>query len=240
MKENEILQEIIVPSTRKYEYVRAFKQARRRDDDISIVNACFRINFENPNEEKHSTVISEMYCAYGGMAPTSVAAKYLEKAIVDEGAWTMNVTTSGLSALKEDFKLPDNVPGGMAHYRMTLASSLFYKFFLGMTKELEELGAKLGFNLDRRDISGENHFLETKRPITHGLQVYDVPTGGIQKTRAKTDSKDHDPDDAAESKSRAPVGQPLSHRSAVPQVTGRRNILMISLVHPALYTLPLC
>ena len=220
MKENEILQEIIVPSTRKYEYVRAFKQARRRDDDISIVNACFRINFENPNEESHSTVISEMYCAYGGMAPTSVAAKHLEKAIVGEGAWTMNVTTSGLSALKEDFKLPDNVPGGMAHYRMTLASSLFYKFFLGMTKELEELGAKLGFNLDRRDLSGENHFLETKRPITHGLQVYDVPTGGIQKTRAKTDSKDHDPDDAAESKSRAPVGQPLSHRSAVPQVTG--------------------
>ena len=71
MKENEILQEIIVLSTRKYEYVRAFKQARRRDDDISIVNACFRINFENPNEESHSTVISEMYCAYGGMAPTS-------------------------------------------------------------------------------------------------------------------------------------------------------------------------
>ena len=84
MKENEILQEIIVPSTRKYEYVRAFKQARRRDDDISIVNACFRINFENPNEESHSTVISEMYCAYGGMALTSVAAKHLEKAIVGE------------------------------------------------------------------------------------------------------------------------------------------------------------
>ena len=89
-----------------------------------------------------------------------------------------------------------------------------------MTKELEELGAKLGFNLDRRDLSGESHFLGAKRPITHGLQVYDVPTGGIQKTRAKTDSKDHDPDEAAESKSRAPVGQPLSHRSALPQVTG--------------------
>ena len=133
-----------------------------------------------------------MYCAYGGMAPTSVAAKHLEKAIVDEGAWTMNVTTSGLGALKEDFKLPDNVPGGMAHYRMTLASSLFYKFFLGMTKELEDLGAKLGFNLDRRTFRAKATF-GAKRPITHGLQVYDVPTGGIQKTRAKTDSKDHDP-----------------------------------------------
>ncbi len=215
MKENEILQEIIIPSTRKYEYVRAFKQARRRDDDISIVNACFRINFEGQN-----TNISEMYGVYGGMAPTTVAAKNLEQAVVKSGSWTMGVTTNGLKALKEDFQLPDNVPGGMAHYRMTLASSLFYKFFLGLTKELEESGVALNFKLNGRDISGENHFLNTDRPITHGLQIYDVPTGGIHKTRAKENCKDHDQDEEAENKTRAPVGQPLSHRSAIPQVTG--------------------
>ena len=128
MKENEILQEIIIPSTRKHEYVRAFKQARRRDDDISIVNACFRINFEGQNTNMR------MYGVYAGMAPTTVVAKNLEQAVVKSGSWTMGVTTNGLKALKEDFQLPDNVPGGMAHYRMTLASSLFYKFFLGLTK----------------------------------------------------------------------------------------------------------
>ncbi len=45
MAPEEVLTSVFVPFTRSLEYVRAFKQARRRDDDISIVTAsmCLRL-----------------------------------------------------------------------------------------------------------------------------------------------------------------------------------------------------
>ena len=47
IKPEEVLVEIIIPRTSASEYVCAYKQARRRDDDISIVNACFRVQFDD-------------------------------------------------------------------------------------------------------------------------------------------------------------------------------------------------
>jgi xanthine dehydrogenase/oxidase len=45
MAPEEVLTSVFVPFTRSLEYVRAFKQARRRDDDISIVTSsmCVRL-----------------------------------------------------------------------------------------------------------------------------------------------------------------------------------------------------
>ena len=39
MKPHEVLVRVLVPFTTKLEYVKEFKQAHRRDDDIAIVNA---------------------------------------------------------------------------------------------------------------------------------------------------------------------------------------------------------
>ncbi len=39
---HEVLLAVSVPFTRRHEYVREFKQAHRRDDDIAIVNAGMR------------------------------------------------------------------------------------------------------------------------------------------------------------------------------------------------------
>ena len=42
---------MVVPFTRPYEYVKEFKQAHRRDDDIAIVNAGMRLRLaEGPGE----------------------------------------------------------------------------------------------------------------------------------------------------------------------------------------------
>lgn len=42
MKPHEVLVRVLVPFTSKFEYVKEFKQAHRRDDDIAIVNAGMR------------------------------------------------------------------------------------------------------------------------------------------------------------------------------------------------------
>ena len=49
------------------EYFRAFKQARRRDDDIAIVNAAMRVAVEE------ATVVSATL-SFGGVAAKSVVA----------------------------------------------------------------------------------------------------------------------------------------------------------------------
>jgi xanthine dehydrogenase/oxidase len=66
LKPSEVLVSLFVPFTRKDEYTRAFKQAKRRDDDIAIVNACFRVLLDEGHVVREATLV------YGGMAATTV------------------------------------------------------------------------------------------------------------------------------------------------------------------------
>lgn len=43
---HEVLVKVFIPASRQHEYVKEFKQAHRRDDDIAIVNAGMRVAFE--------------------------------------------------------------------------------------------------------------------------------------------------------------------------------------------------
>lgn len=43
---HEVLTKVFMPASRQHEYVKEFKQAHRRDDDIAIVNAGMRVAFE--------------------------------------------------------------------------------------------------------------------------------------------------------------------------------------------------
>jgi xanthine dehydrogenase/oxidase len=50
----EVIVSIQIPATRKNEFVRAYKQSRRRDDDIAIESACYRTFFERGTRYTHS------------------------------------------------------------------------------------------------------------------------------------------------------------------------------------------
>ena len=50
--EHEILLKVHVPFTRQHEYVKEFKQAHRRDDDIAIVNAGMRFQMGQAEGEQ--------------------------------------------------------------------------------------------------------------------------------------------------------------------------------------------
>lgn len=59
------------------QYFIAYKQAKRRDDDIAIVNLALNVFFE-----PGTSVIQKAFMAFGGMAPTTVLAKKTCQAIV--------------------------------------------------------------------------------------------------------------------------------------------------------------
>ncbi len=50
LQPKEILVKVFLPYTQKLEYVKEFKQAHRRDDDIAIANAGMRVRFKQTAE----------------------------------------------------------------------------------------------------------------------------------------------------------------------------------------------
>ena len=52
LQPTEILVKVFLPFTHKLEFVKEFKQAHRRDDDIAIANAGMRVRFKQAPEGK--------------------------------------------------------------------------------------------------------------------------------------------------------------------------------------------
>ena len=74
--------QLYVPFNRQYEYVKEFKQAHRRDDDIAIVNACVRLAME---ARGGGWVVGEAAIAYGGVAPLTIMAPKVRRGAVVAG-----------------------------------------------------------------------------------------------------------------------------------------------------------
>lgn len=82
VKEDEILLAIFIPFTEKNQFFKAYKQAKRRDDDIAIVNAAFNVTL-NGNK------ITNINISYGGMAPTTILAK--KTALLITGKYVVDI-----------------------------------------------------------------------------------------------------------------------------------------------------
>lgn len=120
---------------KKGEYIRAYKQAKRKDDDIAIVNAALQVKLNDSN------VVENCCLIYGGMAPITIAAKRAI-AYLKGKKFTNPKTLEGvMNALEQDFDLRFGVPGGMATYRKSLALGLFYKFYHEILQELNPPGS---------------------------------------------------------------------------------------------------
>nr|XP_034184290.1 xanthine dehydrogenase isoform X2 [Osmia lignaria] len=129
----EVLISIQIPFSEKNQYFIAYKQARRRDDDIAIVNMALNVFFE-----PETNIVQKVYLAFGGMAPITVLAKTTCEIMVGR-KWDKNLLEAVYNSLIEEFPLPDDVPGGMVKYRKSLCLSLFFKGFLHIAKKLEVL-----------------------------------------------------------------------------------------------------
>ncbi|KAM1227488.1 hypothetical protein ACFX2I_006749 [Malus domestica] len=108
----EILLSVFLPWTRPFEYVKEYKQAHRRDDDIAIVNAGIRVHLE----DRGGWVVSDASIAYGGVAPLSLSAMRAKIFLIGK-SWNQEVLQGALKVLQEDVLLKDDAPGGMVEFR---------------------------------------------------------------------------------------------------------------------------
>jgi xanthine dehydrogenase/oxidase len=126
-----IIASIRIPVTKPGEYFKAYKQSKRKDDDIAIVNAALGVALSDSNVVENAALV------YGGMAPTTIAAKSANAYLIGK-KFTDPATLEGvMNALEKDFDLRFGVPGGMATYRKSLALGFFYRFYHETLSKLE-------------------------------------------------------------------------------------------------------
>ena len=133
------------PATRTF--ARAFKQARRREDDIAIVSAGMAVEFEKVPAETAAAdgpgdgpaaaaavppsrwVAKKVSLAFGGVADRTVAAPAAAAALTGVSWADPAALAAGLAALGgADISIPADAPGGMAAYRRALASGFLARF----------------------------------------------------------------------------------------------------------------
>ncbi|KAH6638411.1 xanthine dehydrogenase/oxidase [Boeremia exigua] len=122
---------IPIPAENTREVLKAYKQAKRKDDDIAIVTAAFRVRLDSQDCVESASIV------YGGMAPTTKESPKTQAAILGKPWFHSETLNAALTGLLEDFDLPYGVPGGMADYRKTLTLSLFFRFWHESAAELD-------------------------------------------------------------------------------------------------------
>lgn len=132
LQPNAIIAYLKIPLARaRGEHLRVYKQAKRKDDDIAIVNAALRVSLNR----SHS--VESVDLVYGGMAATTVPAKNAMTYLKGRN-WHDPATLEGaMNALGNDFDLRFGVPGGMATYRKSLAFGFFYRFYHEVPSEID-------------------------------------------------------------------------------------------------------
>lgn len=141
----------------KGEYIRTYKQSKRKDDDIAIVNACLRVELDSSHLVKTASLV------YGGMAPITIIAKNATEYLTGKQFSDLDTLEGVMGALERDFDLPFGVPGGMATYRKSLALGFFYRFYHDVLNEVAETQ-----KLDKEAID------EIERDISSGKKDHDA------------------------------------------------------------------
>lgn len=154
-----VIASLRIPVSRKEgEYIRAYKQSKRKDDDIAIVNAVCRVSL-SPSYDVESVNL-----VFGGMAPMTVSGKNAETYLVGK-KFTNPATLEGtMSALERDFDLQFGVPGGMATYRKSLALGFFYRFYHDVLS---------GLRVSEADVD-QDVIDEIERAISKGKKDHDA------------------------------------------------------------------
>lgn len=189
---DEVVISVEIPVTKKTQFVKAYKQARRRDDDISIVTAAFNVTLENNN-----TLVKDAKLCFGGMGPTTICAKKTSHSL-KELQWNEETLNFAFDSLTQELELDSSVPGGMADYRKCLCLSLFYKFFVYVSQTMKIKFNKVNYCNDTDKQMSAADYLPTVEPLSS--QYFEIQNNN----RKASDS----------------VGKPIPHASALKHATG--------------------
>ncbi|KDN47751.1 hypothetical protein K437DRAFT_245899 [Tilletiaria anomala UBC 951] len=189
------------PQPGEQRFVRAFKQAKRKDDDIAIVNAGLYVAL-SPAPQR---TVLDICLAYGGMAPTTAVAKHAGAFLLGRKWGDEKVLREAMAVMAEkDFALPYAVPGGMPAYRKALALGFLARFWSDVCAELELPGFGSAAAAAAED----------------ALALQELPGSEPQREGVvTTGSQDLEGVDLAAPATKA-VGKALPHLAALKQVTG--------------------
>ncbi|KAG8325288.1 hypothetical protein J6590_071543 [Homalodisca vitripennis] len=136
--------------------VRTYKVMRRAQNDHAVVNAGFCFSF---NRNKNFKVLQKPRIVYGGVRPDFIHAIHTESYL--EGKCLLNTATlqKTLSILSAEVVPDRQLPESSEQYRNGLASSLFYRFVLGLSPS----------SINPKFRSGGE---EISRPLSSGRQEY--------------------------------------------------------------------
>uniref|UniRef100_A0A8D3C8T5 Aldehyde oxidase 6 n=1 Tax=Scophthalmus maximus TaxID=52904 RepID=A0A8D3C8T5_SCOMX len=197
LKPEEIVVSVFIPFSRKWEFVRAFRQAPRKESSFATVTTGMRVFFSEA-----SRVVQDISIYYGGMGPTTVSAARTCKALIAR-PWDDEVLSRAYDVLLDELALPPSEPGGKVEFRRSLTLSFLFKF------NLEILQKEIQPSLQEFQVPKNNHVPKLQsdldpvgRPIMHrsaisqatGEAVYcdDVPrTDGELSLALVTSSRAH-------------------------------------------------
>nr|AAA29022.1 xanthine dehydrogenase (Xdh) [Drosophila pseudoobscura] len=188
---HEVLLGIHFQKTTPDQHIVAFKQARRRDDDIAIVNAAVNVRFE-----PRTNVVAEISMAFGGMAPTTVVAPRTSQLMVKQPL-DHHLVERVAESLCGELPLAASAPGGMIAYRRALVVSLIFKAYLSISRKLSEAGIISTDAIPAEERSGAELF---HTPVLRSAQLFE---------RVCSEQPVCDP-----------IGRPEVHAAALKQATG--------------------
>ena len=132
-------------------------------------------------------------------------------------------------AILSEMTLPEDVPGGQAAYRMTLAASFVHKFYLSILGEIKEdvdkmkadpslLSSELPAlpDIDALEASGTTNFLEAEKPHFFGQQRFPTPkvvSKGVEEKQIPLEEE-------MKKREANAVGKPVTHQSGPLHCTG--------------------
>ncbi|XP_070580916.1 xanthine dehydrogenase/oxidase-like [Ptychodera flava] len=193
LKQDDILVSLTIPVSSKNEFFGGYKvkkQVHRRDKDVAIVNAAFRVKFDGD-------VVKEAVLCFGGTGPTVVTANSVSQKIIGR-KWDETLLKDVQHMLSTE--IPLSTQGGMVEYRRSLLQSFFFKFYI---KVLDGLGEKMsGTSAARKSLSNSDRsaLVDIAKSPTTGTQLYQVVPDG----QPAID----------------PIGRPVMHESGCQLVTG--------------------
>ncbi|KAM7152977.1 aldehyde oxidase 2-like isoform 1-T1 [Macrochelys suwanniensis] len=191
LKPKEIIVSVLIPYSKKNDFVSAFRQAERRKNAVSVVNSGMRVLFK-PNTD----IIMDLNILYGGIGPTTVSAKKSCQRLIGR-QWNEQMLDEACKLVLGEISLSPSAPGGKVEYRRTLLVSFLFKFYLEVLYGLNKMFPARYPDLSKKNMSALGAF-HSEAP--QGMQTY----------------QDVNPAQPPQD----PVGRPIMHQSGVKHATG--------------------
>jgi xanthine dehydrogenase small subunit len=119
---DEIITAVRLPKSQNGAIVKSYKISKRKDLDISTVNAGFRLELNNNNR------VEKIILAYGGMADCIKRSSTAEQFLVGK-TWNREIVEKAMQLIEHDF-LPISDARGSAEFRTIAAKNLLLKFWV--------------------------------------------------------------------------------------------------------------